>query len=96
MFFSSKSHSLTNTTKLRRTALLVAIATPIGAAGSVPRVSATSLGTHTSLVSASAVRSSPVGQFLIAQNRTQDSVQGGVYGITDNSDLMWYRHDGSR
>ncbi|MFE1744058.1 tachylectin-related carbohydrate-binding protein, partial [Coleofasciculus sp. H7-2] len=94
MFFSSKSHSLTNTTILRRTALLVAIATSIGAACSVPRVSATSLGVHTPLVSASTVKSSPVRQFSIAQSRTQESVQGIIYAVMDNGDLKWYRHDG--
>ena len=79
MFFSSQSKALISTSKLCQTALLLAIATSIGAASFASTASATPLNAYTPLLSASAA---------------QTSVQGIIYAIKDNGDLMWYRHDG--
>ncbi|MCY7279218.1 MAG: RICIN domain-containing protein [Phormidesmis sp. CAN_BIN44] len=74
---------------LRRTALLVALATPI-CAGLASNVSATLPSVRTPPVSASAVKTNSVGQFLIAQSRTQEQYyrlqlkQGGQYLDADH------------
>ena len=71
-------------TYLRRTALLVAIATSISAACSVSNVSAAPLSVRTPLSSA-VVKTNPVGQFLIAQSPAKQQYyrlqlkQGGQY-----------------